>query len=252
LLRARACAHAARCLHDKRRKGLLLKTRKLPIDLRPLCVAWRSSLNERVDVTEKNLDRGHATLNNFGHTFTSYLNNEGSMIVSRKVSQRPDWTPAQIEDFQFYIEVFGSSVKAYSLSGFFNIVVPCLAAFDLGIRTLLLAIASMHRTFVAPRGENRRSSELEALERFNSALLQLSSRSNYASADILQTSSVLFACWHTLRLDSSAATGCIRVAQKLCRLDARQRFESRLISARNATDSQTIGGQASLPFYTAQ
>lgn len=165
-------------------------------------------------------------------------------------SHRPDWAPDEVADLQFFMEILGASVREYSDSGFFNIVVPCLANFDIGIRNLVLAVACTHRNILSPKEVNGLSAHIKALERCNKAIDILSRRSTTTPPEALQTSCILLTCWYMLRLDSKAAANCIRAAERLCRMDNSMWFNSRIVSARNATDPEAISNYRRSTFAT--
>lgn len=165
-------------------------------------------------------------------------------------AHRPDWTPDEVVDLQFFMEVLGASLRAYSEDGFFNIVVPCLANFDVGIRNLVLAVACTHRNILSPKEVEGEAPEIKALKRCNKAVDFLTKSSAFTPSEALQASCILLTCWYMLRLDSKGAANCMRVAEKLCHMDKDLRLRSRMVSARNATDPEATSNYRRSTFAT--
>ncbi|KAK5064898.1 hypothetical protein LTR84_000732 [Exophiala bonariae] len=162
----------------------------------------------------------------------------------------PDWDSEEVVDLQFFIEVLGTSVRSYSDGGFFNIVVPCLANFDVGIRNLVLAVACTHRNILSPKQMDPAASKIKALKRCNSAVDLLAKSSDVTPSEALQASCILLACWYMLRLDSKGAANCMRVAEKLCHMDSNLQLSSRMVSARNTTDPEATSNYRRSTFAT--
>ncbi|KAJ9608537.1 hypothetical protein H2200_007525 [Cladophialophora chaetospira] len=151
-------------------------------------------------------------------------------------TQRPGWTRPELSDFQFFREVFGTSVRNYSDGGFYNIVVPCFAETISGIRQLTLAFASSYRSSFTFNSSGPAVSNMTMLERFGRAIHHLSTESLSIPMEARQASCLLLAQWYLLRSESQSALTCVRMASKLCRMDRTSLMGHRKVSARNSTD----------------
>lgn len=130
-------------------------------------------------------------------------------------------------------------MKHYSDSAFFNIVVPCLTDFDDGIRSLVLAVAATHREVLNQDPTSPSDTDnVKALERCNKGIRCLAKQPATISPEVLQTSSILLACWHMLQLDVTSATAYTHAAQNLCQMDDRTCSENRFSWSRNVAHPQ--------------
>lgn len=261
LISVQARTHSAKVSHEKRKKARYLNT---------YSHIWRRLIRPtKVFTPQLSLDDGQHELQSrqsetteadpappicqgcgLGTTSASELDNNlqrscecGPQIdldsfraMFNYPAQRPGWSQRDIADMQFFMGILGAGVRYYSVSGFFNIVVPSLSTTNDGIRNLVLGLASTHRSMLAPKGLDRRSANVQALERFNKAINHLSTQASIIPSEVVQASCILLACWYMLRLDAKDTATCTRIAESLCHMDREMRLRHRIVSGRNHTD----------------
>lgn len=270
-IKAEASAHAARISHQRRRRvgdsqsrpltlsrwsqAAVQRTRKSislstvdidqhqlpPIDSRSTNISSTHSTCEvcgywTISAHEVGASRGHSQMD---HGCEYCGNFERSAAIHKRPASWPDWVQEDIVDLQFFMDVLGSSVQHLSDSGFFNIVVPCLVQSDVGIRDLVLAIASAHRNILSSAEVDCHVTDTRALEKCNKGIGHLSGHLTLAPCEISMTSWILLATWYMFRLDPKAASLCTHAAETICHMNRETRLKHRLLSARNVTDPQS-------------